>query len=542
MGLFDYIKLKAAKQPVEEKQQANNSSKYPSSDVAERPGMEDGILKTYIPNFLYKPPYGYPRPINVPLIRQISKNGYVFAVKNLIKEEVASTSWKIVPRADDTNLDLRPDLIEKKKQIEDFLQNPNGNKEDWAHLVRAMVNDVLDLDSGVWVKVFNKQNKLVQLFARDGGSFLLNPDPFGYIGNRVDIIEPTSSMMIDNMDTTQQINYYDMNFKNNAAYFQYGWTVAALPVPFGKREIIYFMKNPQTDSIYGLSPVQILSDIIMSLVYGSKYNLDFYMNGNIPEGIISVLGAKPNEVKDFKERFESKYTTKDELTGFARKIGFKVPVTSYDAKFIPFIIPSKEMQIIEQQQWFTRIVWSCFGVSADDLGFSDQSNKSVSESYERRYARKVAKPLLNLIESRINKEIIPEFGTNELIMKFDFYDLDEDIKKHTLYETQIRMGIKTPEMVAAEEDIDISELRKSKAEKDASDMAKMEQQSKFQNNNQQPNQNNFIKSNYSLDNQKEDPFANTQLEKEMVSSIDKSVDKVKKAMKLMENGSIGNIS
>ena len=42
----------------------------PGGDVIEREKINSGIFKTYIPNFLYKPPYGYPRPETLPLVRQ----------------------------------------------------------------------------------------------------------------------------------------------------------------------------------------------------------------------------------------------------------------------------------------------------------------------------------------------------------------------------------------------------------------------------------------------------------------------------------------
>ena len=68
-----------------------------------------------------------------------------------------------------------------------------------------------------------------------------------------------------------------------------------------------------------------------------------------------------------------------------------------------------------------------------------------------------------MIAERINQQIIPEFAPNgELMFKWDDYDLDEDIKRHQLYALQIQMGIKTAEMVAEEEHIDVNKLMESK--------------------------------------------------------------------------------
>ena len=77
-----------------------------------------------------------------------------------------------------------------------------------------------------------------------------------------------------------------------------------------------------------------------------------------------------------------------------------------------------------------------------------------------------------MIQERVNKELIPEFDTDELCFEFDFYDLEEDKAKHDLYKAQIDMGIKTPEMVAEEEKIDLVELKKQKEEADAKEIEK----------------------------------------------------------------------
>lgn len=442
----------------------------PGGDVVER--TNEGVMKSpaYY-EFLYKPPFGYPRGVNAPLLKAIARNGYIFSVISKLQEEAAWATWRIVPA--DQDQDWTPELEAKRDEIMNFINNPNGNKEGWSFIVKQTVRDICEIDAGVWVKVFNRGGKLCQLFARDGATFLKNPDTFGYMGNREDIIFPDKSMdgVLYNtppgMDSNTAMvfnNRYSAMYAGKAAYFQYGWQASSLPIPFGKREIVYFSKNPRADSIYGISPVETFADIIMTLVYGSNYNLDFYMNSNTPEGIIQILGAQKEEIENFKQRMTSIITTKDPVTGFPRKVSYKLPVTSGQAAFIPFQIPSRELQVLEQQGWFTKLVWAGYGISADDMGFTEDSNRAVSQEQGKKFARKAVKPILNMIAERINMEIIPEFGTTELKFEYDDYDLGEDIQKHALYEAQIRMGIKTPEMVAEEERIDIKKLKQQKDE------------------------------------------------------------------------------
>jgi phage portal protein BeeE len=444
--------------------QANPSSENAIGDVLNRT-VDNSIFKAYMPEYLYNPPFGYPRSLNITLVRQLSRNPYIYSVVRTLCDEVASTDWEIAPRE---GVELTPQLEETRKRIANFLQNPNRNKESFADIMRAVARDMLELDSGVIVKVFNRKGELTQLFARDGGFFLKNPDIYGYMGERADFVMPMNldlNAKPDSPEYVQQLQKYQMVYKHTAAYFQYGSGPIAFPVPFGNREIVYFSMNPHTNSIYGISPVQILGDVIMTLVYGANYNLDFYMNNNMPEGIITLVGSNKDQQEAFRQRMDSVTRIKDAATGFMRRIGFKIPVVSTPATFTPFQLDPKTMQVIEQQQWFTKVVWMCFGVTADEMGFTETSNKTNGEEQTKLSKRKAVRPLLTAIKYRLDNEIIAEFGQeayDSFEFKWDEYDIDEAMKERNLQQLEINMGIKTPEMVADECGIDYAKVKETK--------------------------------------------------------------------------------
>jgi len=456
--------------------------------LATRETTEDGIFKAYIPNFLYKPPYGMPRKVNLPQFRELSKNPYIFSVIKTLTDEVTTIDWNIQVK-DEFN--EGQDYSEKLKEITRFFDNPNGNEESFEHILRQVVTDILEIDSGVIVKVFNTQGKMLQIFSRDGGTFLKNPDIYGYIGGKADFVPPLpdgfTGVGIDiggspNPTQQQMIKHYNVLYRQNAAYFQYGWTAGSMPVPFGKREIVYIMQNPRSDSIYGRSPIQVLTEVILNLIYGIDFNLDYYTNNNMPEGVIQLLGAQPDQIKQFRDNFESQFRFKDSL-GRKRKRFFKFPLSSAEVRFTPFQLTSKEMEVISQQQWFTKVLWMCYGVNADEMGYTEQSNRAVGETQSQIFKRKAIKPILDVLAYHINTQIVPEFfvkgkdmpdfGDVPVEFVFDTYDESDDKIKHDILEQEIRMGIKTPEMVAVELGIDINELTKQKdeAKKKEIDMA-----------------------------------------------------------------------
>ncbi len=83
------------------------------------PEKTSDIFKAYIPEFLYKPPFGYPRKANLPLLRQLSETPYVFAVIKTLCDEASSLEWDI--------------------QVKEEIENPEQYDEKTQKKIRTMV-------------------------------------------------------------------------------------------------------------------------------------------------------------------------------------------------------------------------------------------------------------------------------------------------------------------------------------------------------------------------------------------------------------------
>jgi hypothetical protein len=105
------------------------------------------------------------------------------------------------------------------------------------------------------------------------------------------------------------------------------------------------------------------------------------------------------------------------------------------------------------------------------MGYTENSNKAVSQTQTSVHKRKALKPLLKKIEYAINSQIMPELDpSGKLEFCFEDYDLDEELKKAQLYQLQITGGWKTAEMVAEEEGIDMNKLKAHKEEQAKKEM------------------------------------------------------------------------
>lgn len=194
-------------------------------------GDRGGLPKAYIPNFLYRPPFGYPRYINVPNIRRLAAMPYVEMCIRTIIAECQAIPWDLIVSKE---YEFTEEEIKNKqkeiREMKNFFRNPNTDKESFEQIDSKITRDTLEIDSGVMVKIFNRAGEMVEVVARDGGLFTKNPDVYGKITNRDDIIFAQMAETYDEREGKLPPGYIGANdMREKAAYFQYGWMASGRP-------------------------------------------------------------------------------------------------------------------------------------------------------------------------------------------------------------------------------------------------------------------------------------------------------------------------
>ena len=315
-----------------------------------------------VTEWYYTAVLGIPRKVNLQELRDFAKSNYVRACVDTIVKEVDQTEWKVVPKDSEDLTDYSAQIL----LVENFLNNPNRNKDTFSELVKPLIKDVLEIDAGVWVKVFDGAGKLVELWARDGGSFL------------------------------KKIDYRGVE----ESYYQYSWrNPLTKPIRFETEEVVYFMNNPSSYKIYGFSPLQSVQQVVEILIQATRFNKEFFTRNAIPDGIISLLNAN----RDTLQKFESSWMQK--MKGQSHKLAF----VNSDIDVKTFGQTNKEMEWLEGQKWYLNLVCSAYGVSPSEIGFTDSTgSKSVSAGQERMTVRSAIKPYLDLVEKHVCLEVIPD--------------------------------------------------------------------------------------------------------------------------------------
>jgi len=383
--------------------------------VGSAPSFTDARYKAIIPAFLYKPPFGYPLAKNIPEIRRLARSPFVAMIVNTAIAEVSSIDWDIITEEGEKV----PDEIIKKTK--DFFKNPNRNNESMKFIIEAVVRDIMEIDAGVIVKVLDGKRDLVEIYARDGGLFNKNPDIYG--------VMPSVE-------------------SGTPAYYQYGWLTGARPIPFLQDEIVYMIDHPRTDSIYGLSNVEILENVIQLLVYGVDSNLEYFSDNQIPKGVLSMVGATTDDIKAFQEIWAESMKKKGS-DGKWRKDFHKMPIMNTDGEFKQIGFSNVELELIQQQEWFTKLVWAVYRITPSELGFTENSNKATESGQNVVVKRKLIAPLISLLEYHFNTEIVNFLPwvigkyEDKVLFEFDKFDMVEEIRKVGLYIQELNAGLKT---------------------------------------------------------------------------------------------------
>jgi len=257
-----------------------------------------------------------------------------------------------------------------------------------------------------------KGRTMTEIYSRDGASFLKETDKFGFV----------------------------------RGFWQYSYQIPAHPMWFNRDEIIYIMATPRSMSPYGYAPTQAILDVVKSLYYSTQYNIRYFTYNAIPDGVLSILDTSEPEMKRIRDYW------KNEIAGQPHKL----PMMNKKAEFTPFQMSSREMDFLQSQQWYFKLVISAFKLTPAELGFTEDVNRATGGTQAEVVRRRGIRPWLDLIEYVINDQLLPEFGTiaNGIKFKFVVKDPVEEMQKRELDKTMLELGLTTINEIRTRDGLD----------------------------------------------------------------------------------------
>lgn len=372
--------------------------------------------KAVLTEYFWQPIRGQPRRVDTNELRQFAQTYWVNACVKTLVDEISTLDWDVIPK-DEYEYEWVKTEIETVKK---FLMKPNKNSEGFQDILKPFLKDVLEIDAGVWVKVFTLdsydfdmiepksgapmlkpkgQRKMTEVYARDGASFLKEIDKFGFL----------------------------------KGYWQYSYQIPAHPMWFNEEEIVYTMESPRSMSCYGYARTQAVLDIVKSLHYSTLYNKRFFEESPIPDGALSLLDTNEVEMTDFMNYWNTEFKAQPH----------KVAILNKDVKWQPFNITNRELEFLETQKWYMNMIVSEYGLSMEELGITEDSNRATSATQAELVKRRGIRPFLKVIENAINRGILPEFDFEGIEFTFIYDDPAEKKAKLDNWKLELDMGVKT---------------------------------------------------------------------------------------------------
>lgn len=364
------------------------------------------------PQWFFSHRLGQPRSIDTAKLRKLAKSAWVQMVLLTFKKQISTIPWQIVKEDEEDETDRSEDI---KMATEFFNQiNPEENIND---LHSESITDLGEIDAGCW----NYQYSM--------DSYEISDIPIYDAQGRIESYEKgiklkpfgqRTLVKMRGVDGGTMLKQVDIH-KNLLSYWQYSFkNPRQNPTRFSTEEIKYLMMNKKSYDVYGFSPVESVQQILELLIQGTRYNKDLYTNNAVPDYLVSLPKLSIAELKKLKRAWNNSYKGKPHQIGFINWIIDKIHKLADS---------NRDLEWLDGQKWFFKIVFGVFGVSPTEAGFFENSNKSNDDGQERVTVRNALKPYMALFERAHRQTLNEIFQRKDHGLCFKFFPVDQQAEK-----------------------------------------------------------------------------------------------------------------
>lgn len=340
-------------------------------------------------------------------------NVWVRAIVDKIIERVSDVKPIVKPirtNTDDSSDFLSDETKRNMDELNEFLLEPNDNNESLTTIRKKLSRDLLIYDAGALEILagldISKKKKLVNIYNVPGNTIKINADSRG-------ILPPT--------DAYVQV---DRNLR--------------VVTKWNKEKIIYTMLNPQSDRVYGLSPLESLIQTVTAELYSSQYNLDFFYNNATPRFAVLMEGLGLGQGAAALTRFRTWWD--NELRGNPHR-PIIIGTEQGKIQFQKVGLNNEEMQFQEYSRMLLAKIMVIYKMQPMILGVdmgNATSNQQNAQVQERQFKIDAIKPHMTMFTEKINQQIIfPKtgFGFKDIYIDFDLDIIDkkQQAEWHQMY-------------------------------------------------------------------------------------------------------------
>ena len=214
-----------------------------------------------------------------------------------------------------------------------------------------------------------------------------------------------------------------------------------LDVSFAPGEVLWFRYPNPIQEYAGLSPIAALRMTIDMNVDAIRFNRRFFQNDATPGRTYiktdrDLTGA---QAESLRQRWEKAFKNRDKAHSIA--------VLDRSAELRSLSISQRDMEFIEAQRFTKEEICAAYGVPPVLLGDLGNATFSNYQQAKTSFWDETLIPELQLIESEVQKSLLPQLGGEGLTVRFDLTEVtalrEDATAKAKRHQTLVQSGILT---------------------------------------------------------------------------------------------------
>jgi Phage portal protein len=317
------------------------------------------------------------------------------------KDQIANFEWSVVPMDEAVKAQGNmKELSERAAAAQKFLNFPDG-RQKWNTWLRPIIEDMLVLDA-------------IALWPTYKGNAL----------QKLDIIDPsTIKLVIDESGRTPVPPF--------PAYQQ---VLHGVPVAdFLQDELMYFISNPGSERIYGLSKVEMIVITIQIGLRREVSQLQFFTDGNIPAALAGVPETwTAKQIAEMQVAFDTMLLGD---TAARRRLMFVPDATSKNI----YQFKSEEATLKAAfDEWLMRIMCFTFGISVTP--FVNQVNRATAFTSQEEARDEGLGPQLTFIKGLMDTVIAKGLRLDGIEFKWSMEAENDPTSQAEIDDKMLRNG------------------------------------------------------------------------------------------------------
>lgn len=328
--------------------------------------------------------------------------------------------------------------LKKAEEITEFILNcGEGNNfiaDDFDTFIRKIVNDSLTYDQMTFEVVDNRRGIPHSFNAVDASTVRLT-DSWDDEENK-------------KQGVTKKVNGY------STSYVQINNGI--INAEFYPWEMCFGIRNPTSNIYnngYGVSEIELMVNIVTSMLWSDEYNRRFFSQGSSPKGMLKIKNTNMSDSKlaEFRQQWQSM------MSGVYNS--WKTPIMDGDVDWIDLQKSNQDMEFSKWQEYLIKLACAIYRIDPAEINFPLSGSSDAKPMFEgnnearlKHSKDKGLYPLLKFIQRKVNKYLVSRIDPSyefifcgmEGVSLAD--ELEQDIKMMTNFmtidEVRTRRGLK----------------------------------------------------------------------------------------------------